>query len=296
MGKIGAIVGIIFFSWLVYSAYFIVSFHPRIEGEWGAIEGDNVEVIFNVDLGNPSPIPISIDRMEVRLAGIEIGKVERGSIGIFERKARIISTVNLENLTSAIITHIKNDENSKVSVYAKLKLFDVIPVEYSKDLDFKTNLLSYLTNIRVEPRPYTIGPLVVKTPGVEGMSAKWGQVSNDRIEITGLLKLYNPNDFPIPVTGLTAEFYMNNIKIGTGRITKGTVLQPDSRGEVGVKLILDVDNFKEALKAHIRNGERSTLRVDIDLVVKVAGVEYTIPIKNIETTFETDILGSFEFA
>lgn len=224
-----------------------------------------------------------------------MGETKRANIAIFSRKVTIDSIINLDNLTTALINHIKEKEESTVSVYAKLELFDVIPVEYSRDVNFQTDLLSYLKNLRVEPKIYSIGGIPLKTPGIEGMDAKWGRVSNDSIEIIGWLKLYNPNSFPIPVTGLSADLYMNSVNIGKGVILKGTVLQPNSRGEVKVKLVLDVDNFKEAFKTHITNGERSTIRADINLVVKVGGVEYEIPIKDIETTFETDILGSIKF-
>ncbi|CAB49125.1 LEA type 2 family protein [Pyrococcus abyssi] len=296
MGKVGAIIGIIFLSWLLYSAYFVMNFSPTVRGEWGPMEGNNVEIIFHVDLGNPSPIPVAVQSLNLSLAGVEIGRIEQAKIGIFERSTNVVAVVNLDKIAEALVNHIKDKENSIAEINANIKVLGFIPIKYSKTIPVKTNILSFLQNVTAEPRVYSLGMIPFKTPGIEGIYARWGKVSTKEIELVGTIKLYNPNSFPIPVTNLKADMYMNNIKIGEGRTLKGTILQPNSRGTVDVALTFDVEKLKEAFKEHIRNGERSTVKVDIELVVEVGGAEYEVPIKDIETTFETNILSGIKFA
>ncbi|AFK21886.1 LEA type 2 family protein [Pyrococcus sp. ST04] len=291
MGKVAGIVGVLFLLWLIYTGYFLMTLNPSVSAYWGPVEGDNVSIYFKIDLGNPSPVPIKLENLVLKLSGIPIAKVENVNLGFLKRDVSGSSEVNLNNLIDALIVHIKNKENSKIEVVGSVKILNIIPYNFSKDFEFRTNILEYLKNIRAEPRTYTVaGILPLKTPGVEGIYARWGKVSEDSLEVVGVVKLYNPNNFPLPIVNIGGEIYLNGIHVGRGSVMKTVTLPAKGRGEVPIRLQLYPKELKEALKSHILNGERSVLRLDLTFMLKVSGEVVEVKVGDIETTIETHIL------
>ncbi|MFA4662769.1 LEA type 2 family protein [Pyrococcus kukulkanii] len=297
MGKVGAIIAVVFLVWLIYAGYFALNFHPRVSANWGAIEGDNIDVEFRMNLGNPSPLPLSVENVTLKLADVPVATINKIKVGFLAQKVTITSTINLDKVVDGFIAHIKNKEDSTVEISGTAKILNVIPYQFTHSTQLKTNILSYLQELKQEPKTYTIGGLLpVKTPGIEGIYAKWGDVSREGIEIIGDIKLYNQNNFPLPITNLKAELYMNDIKVGKGEIIKGAIIPAGGYGTVKVRVVLFPDPFKEAIKKHIMNGEVSRVRVNIEFYAKIAGEEVVIPVKDIETTIETNLLGSLSFS
>ncbi|ASJ15887.1 hypothetical protein A3L04_01745 [Thermococcus chitonophagus] len=293
MGKVGTAIAVIFLVWIIYTGYFALNFHPKVSAQWGAIEGDEVEVDFKVDLGNPSPLPLTLENMTLKLANVSVARVEDVKIGFLSQRVTIRSTINLDRLIDAIIAHIKNKEVSKVEISGTAKILNVIPYNFAHSTEFRTDILSYLQNIKEEPKTYTIGGVLpIKTPGIEGIDARWGSVSEEGIEVIGKIKLYNPNNFPLPITNLRADIFMNNIRIGKGEIVEGGIIPAKGYGTVVAKVIILPTPFKEAIKEHVLNGEVSSVRVDLYFSIKIGGEEVVIPVKDIETEVRTNILNS----
>ena len=233
MGKVGAIIAVVFLVWLIYAGYFALNFHPSVSASWGAIEGDNVNVEFRIDLGNPSPLPLTVENVTLKLANVSVATINKVKVGFLTQKVTITSTINLDKVVDGFIAHIKNKEDSAVEISGTAKILNVIPYQFTHLTQLKTNVLSRLQELKQEPKTYTIAGMVpLKTPGIEGIYARWGGVSRKGIEIVGDIKLYNPNNFPLPITNLKAELYMNDIKVGEGKIIEGSIIPAKGYGSV----------------------------------------------------------------
>jgi LEA14-like dessication related protein len=224
--------------------------------------------------------------------GIKMGE---GSALKAEIKANAESTVvistKLENgrIPEWWVEHIRKDEKTRMNVKGFL-VFDLKVTEFKWPFEIsnpiETNILAGLSSEK--PQEAGVGPVKLT---IKSTKSYWGKVSEADTEIVTLTTIYNDNPMPIPVTKFDYLVDMNGIKLAEGSSDVATVIQPKS--EVTLTLITKLDNkmLDEWWVTHIKNGERTRVKILLQPVVEVAGKEFKFTLAEKEDEFTTNLLG-----
>ncbi len=263
-----------------------------VSNEWGTVTTSTTEIITKIDVYNPNPFPIPLKDIltEIYMNDVKMGEGSalKAEIKPSSESTIIIST-KLDNskIPEWWVSHIKNGERSMLIVKGYL-VFDLkimefkYPFEMSNEM--KTNILAELsTNIPQK------GPISLT---IESTRTYWGNVNEEYTEIITVAKVRNDNTIPIPVTGFQYLVEMNGIKVGEGRSEVNAVIPPKSDATLTFITKLDNKKLDEWWVSHIKNGERTTVRILLQPIVKIAGKELKFTVAEKKFEFTTDLLGS----
>jgi len=270
---------------------------PEIRGishRWGNITSSTTEVITTIKVYNPNPIPLPLKDIltEIYMNNIKMGE---GSALKAEIKAKseseIILSTKLENskIPEWWVTHIKNGEKSTMNIKGYL-VFDLkitefkYPIELSNSIE--TNILAGLSSD--EPRKISVGPVTLI---IKSVKTYWGEVNKDYTEIITLATIYNDNPIPVPMIKFYYLVEMNEIRVAEGTSTMDTIIKPKS--EEIITFITKINNnlLDEWWVSHIKNGERTKVKIILEPVIKVLGKEFKFIVAEKESEFTTNLLG-----
>ena len=271
---------------------------PEIRGitnEWGKVTSSTTEIVTNIKVYNPNPVSIPLKDVltEIYMNDIKMGQ---GSALKAEIKANsessIIISTKLENdkILQWWIEHIKNNEESTMKLKGNL-IFDLkvtefeFPIELSNPI--KTNILAGLNSNTLQR--ISVGPVTLT---IKSIKSYWGEVNEDYTEIITLATIHNDNLIPIPVTKFHYLVEMNGIKLADGSSNVATVIQPKSDATLTFKTKLDNKLLKDWWISHIKNGERTKVKIVLQIVIEVYGKEFKHTLAESESEFTTNLLGS----
>ncbi|EHR79389.1 hypothetical protein OCC_07978 [Thermococcus litoralis DSM 5473] len=265
-----------------------------IKHKWREITHSTTEIITEITIYNPNAVPIPIENalVEVYMNDIKLGA---GSSTIGEIKAKSESTIVISTkfdnskIPEWWVSHIKNGEKSIMRIKGfltfNLKVTKVqFPIEFSSPL--KTSILAGLNSDT--PQKVSIGPITLT---IESIKSHWGDVTADYTEIITLATIYNDNLIPVPITKLRYLVEMNGIKIAEGSSNVATIIQPKSDATLTFVTKLDNRMLDEWWVSHIKNGERTKVRVILQPVIEVGGRELVFTLAESESEFTTNLLG-----
>ncbi|HIP63120.1 MAG TPA: hypothetical protein EYH04_03275 [Archaeoglobus profundus] len=269
---------------------------PEIRGishKWGNVTSSTTEIITIIKVYNPNPIPLPLKDIltEVYMNNIKMGE---GSALKAEIKANseseIIISTKLENskIPEWWVTHIKNGEKTTMNIKGYL-VFDLkvtefkYPIELSNSIE--TDILAGLSSDK--PRKINVGPVTLT---IKSVRSYWGEVNEDYTEIITLATIYNDNLIPVPIVKFYYLVEMNGIKVAEGSSTIETVIKPKS--EETITFITKIDNnlLDEWWVSHIKNGERTKVKILIQPVIKVHNKEFKFTVAEKEDEFTTNLL------
>ena len=270
---------------------------PEIRGighEWGKITSSTTEIITNIKVYNPNPIPLPLKDVltEVYMNGIKMGE---GSALKAEIKANSESTIvistKLENgrIPEWWVSHIKNSEKSTMNIKGYL-VFDLkitefkYPIELSNPIE--TDILAGLSSDT--PQKINVGPITLT---ITSTKSYWGEVNEGYTEIITLATIHNDNLIPVPITKFHYLVEMNGIKIAEGSSDVATVIQPKSEATLTFITKLDNKMLDEWWVSHIKNGEKTEVKIVLQPVIEVAGREFKFTLAEKESEFTTNLLG-----
>ncbi len=129
------------------------------------------------------------------------------------------------------------------------------------------------------------GWLTVGKPVLKGIKLRWGSVNRSYTEIIADINVYNPNPFSIPLKDVRAYVFMNGIEVGKGHAIRCNI-GPKSNSTIVLAIYIDNSKIPKWWVSHVRNGERSVVKVKAYLVFPF-GITYPIEFSKV---FKTDIL------
>ena len=261
----------------------------KVENEWGEVNQDYTEILTRITVNNPNPVPIPISAVETELYlnGIKMGSGKNiNSATIEPGESVIVLSTKIENnkIPEWWVSHIKNGEKSKVTLKGYL-VFDLkitqfrFPIE--EESDIQTDILSSLSLTR----DFGIGPAKVTI----SLKSSWGNVSSTTTQIVHTATFTNPNPFPIPLLATDYTITLNNIEIGRGKIQDVTI-KPNTKTTVTFTTQIENEKLKEWWVSHIKNGEKTTIRMSLSPEFEILGQKFRVPVINVESEFRTSIL------
>lgn len=272
-----------------------------ISHKWGEVSNAYSEIITEIVVYNPNPVPIPLKNISVHLYmnGIDMG--EGRNIGPASLQAKsnttiIISTkLNNAKIPEWWVSHLKNGEVSKISLKGTitfdLKIFDFSwPFEQSSEI--RTNLVDSFVMDNV---PLEFDLKLMTVTFYISMRSHWGKVTSDSTEIIHNVEITNPTLVPLPITNIGYEIFMNDIKVGEGIVEESKIIAPRSSDKFEFVTLIDNNVLDDWWVSHLQNGEETKVEMKLYLVLNIKGVgevKVQIPKGTIETEIKTNILGS----
>jgi LEA14-like dessication related protein len=266
----------------------------NISYEWGELTNSTTEIITNVTVFNPNPIPLPLKdvRTEVYLGDIKMGE---GSALQSEIKPNSESTVvistKLENskVPQWWVSHIQNNEESLLKITGNL-IFDLkltdfkYPFEFSSPIE--TNILAELNS--AQPQETEAGPVSLTIKSIE---SHWGNINKGYTEIMSAVLIRNDNPYPIPVTKFNYSIVMNGIAIAEGSSDISTTILPTHEETLSLTTKLDNGMLVDWWVSHIEAGEKTQGKITIKPVIEYLGEEFQFTLIEEEFEFITNLLG-----
>lgn len=251
-----------------------------------------------IDNPNPVPIPIKDVKTEAAMAGVQMGKGEALQPEIkpdTTSKLKIRTEIENERIDEWWVKHLEKGERSNLNIGGDV-IFDLkvttftYPVE--KERAIETDFLASLKQNK--DQQVTRGDIPIAGPvtvTIKSIDPAWGDITSDTTEIIAKIKVHNDEAFPISVTRLEATGTMNGVELITGETGTSRVLQPGETSTITATADLDNGKIPEWWTTHIKNGEKTRLKLDIDAVIEAKGTTQTTDLKEVRDTIETDLLG-----
>lgn len=266
----------------------------RITYSWGKINESTTEILVNIDVYNPNPFPIPLKDVivNVYMNGIDMGKGHAIKVDISANsESTVVIVIYLDNrkIPEWWVSHIKNGEKTTMDIKGylvfDLKVFDFkVPLEFSNLI--RTDILSSLSS---KPETVSIDGLAKMT--IRSIESHWGNVNDRWTEIITVADIYNPNPYPIPVISFDYTIKMNGITVGDGSEDLNAVIPPKSEAKLTLITKIMNDKLKDWWITHIKNGERSTVVLEIRPKIKVAGKEISFVLTKQMFEIRTSFLG-----
>ena len=135
------------------------------------------------------------------------------------------------------------------------------------------------------------GAGLLGAPGVTGVQNSFGDVTNETTLIHTNLTVENPNPFGLKLGGVIVSYdvAMNDVTMANG--TKDGVALNSGRSDVHFESRMDNEKMPRWWVSHIRNGERTTVRVDATATSSTLGRTFAAP--PVTRQVETDIISQF---
>ena len=130
--------------------------------------------------------------------------------------------------------------------------------------------------------------VTIGEPEIREVSYEWGEVTPSRTEIITKVKVYNPNPIHLPLKNVLSEVYMGDIKMGEGSALKAGI-RANSESTVVITTKLDNTKIPQWWVSHIRNNEKSTIKVTATLVFDLKVTDFNYPFE-FSKPIETNIL------
>ncbi len=258
------------------------------KNSWGEITNSYSEMITYLKINNPNPFPISIKSIKVNLFmnGIKMGEGRTEDITLKAMDItdlKISTKIDNTKIPEWWITHIKNGEKSKILVDGKIILkFGIMEFEipFKEETEIKTDILNSSFK----------GEMINLMNQIKAsINAEWGKVDRDNTEIIAHITFSNSLSTPIKIKKVTYKIMMNDITVGSGTIEKEMIIK---RGETDYDISVYIDNSKLSKWwiSHLRNGERTKVRIKIELLSNIFGSEVNLELINREFSLTTNIV------
>jgi LEA14-like dessication related protein len=111
----------------------------------------------------------------------------------------------------------------------------------------------FLAGCNTNVIPSSLVKQIVSAPEVKGIKLKSFSVEDQSVVFD--VSVYNPNIYPLPISGLSGDFKLNQISVGSMSAKTDSSLAAQKTQTVTLPIKLSTDAFKKAAKAAIMNRE-----------------------------------------
>jgi len=283
--KLGATVLLALLLWGAYVSYTLLNPHPKLSARWGTVTEANTELIIEGEWNRPPLLPVSVEDVAIGFVGVPIARAKR--VELSGENVLIALSIDNRNLISALFKYLEDGQNGTFEISLGGKALKVIPLKFSVTRNVHVDILKQF-NFTSESKPVLGG--LAYTPTLLETNVTWMGEQDGRGTFIADMRLYNPNSFPIPLANLTFDIYVNEIKVGTGYLLKPTTIPAKEYTTVRTTIELDKNELARAWALHVKNGEKSTVEVQIGVSVNLLGKNLKIPLKTEKRYLETHVI------
>ena len=279
--------------WGAYVAYAVVTMAPQLSASWGDVNEKETQIVITAHWKKPLLLPLEVRYAVLNFSGVEVARVERFSYGPFSTGAEVVIGIDNHNIVRALFKYLDNGQKGEASLTFRAFLLKLIPLKLDLSQEIKEDILGQM-NFTAESTPILGG--LAKSPALVSTKVEWKGATGERGEMIAYMKLYNPNDFPLPVGNLRFNVYANGIRVGSGQTVESVVIPAKGYKVLPVETIIYGDEIPKAWVLHVKNGETSKLRIDLYLTVNALGKDVNVKLFSQEETVKTNVMESINQA
>ncbi|WP_457742405.1 LEA type 2 family protein [Thermococcus sp.] len=290
MGLVRRIVGLfllILLIWGGYVAYAILSSPPQLKARWGNVNDTVTEILISGKLNRPLLVPFNLKELTVNFTGVEVAKVMDFNYSPTKPNFTIVVGVDNYRLVDAFVNYMNNGQRGTALVYLRGNLLWLIPIKLDVKQVIQEDVLGQM-NFTVESKPLLGG--LISTPAVVGTKFLWNGTKNDYGIITAYMKFYNPNSIPLPIGNVSFDVYADGIKLGHGYTERTIIIPAKGYATLPVETLLNLKAIPKVWALHVRNRERSNVKVNVYLTVGVSGRAVEVRLFSQNVTVKTNIM------
>ena len=271
-----------------------------IERRWGTITDETTDIHADMTVDNTNTDPEMNDFVRLAMAtetsinGVFVGAgshetgLESGT-----SEVRVSSRLDNAKVPTWWARHLNRDETSTVesvtTTTADIGFTTVdVPTEDANSTT-ETDLLAEMN---------TDDPQSIDSDGqtyfiAESTTVEWGQATTQVAPLDAQSSLRNQQPGPITIQEIDYDVSIGDVTLANGSQPDGTTIGPGERGTIDLQIDLNNSRMDEWWVSHVRNGEQSTLAVDVTATIEVGDETRTVPLSMFSTneTVETDLLG-----
>ncbi|MDI3476236.1 MAG: hypothetical protein PWQ95_1964 [Thermococcaceae archaeon] len=290
---VALVVSLLMSLWGAYVAYAVISMNPKLEASWGNVSEGEVEIVVDAGLGKPLLVPASVENLSIKFNEVEVASLEEFKYSPTKPDAELVIELDTNKLVKAIESYFNNGQRGKADVRVKLGLFGLLHPTLKFSQEFHKDVLGQM-NFKAESKPILGG--LLHTPSVEGTRVVWMGGEDGVWKLKAYVTLKNPNSIPIPVSNLEFEISANGITVGKGKTSQGVTIPAGGIAKVPIDVEIYSEYLPKVLATHIKNGEESTVRLNIYITAGIAGKSVRIGLKSEEVVVKTDVMTSINEA
>lgn len=266
--------------------------------EWGQVTPETSEIVVRAEVDNPNPVGIPAVfglRYAVSLNEIVVARGVKPGVGFPAGRSQLAFTIRIDNtlIDDWWVTHLRAGERSTLTIrpwiQGPLGFDQTLPPERQT---IETEILEPLQS--TEPSPIELGdePFLV----LERQTATWGRATAERMPVTVEARMRNRHAAPISLDGVGYNISMNAVVLGNGTVSTGFSVDPGETATLSVTPILHTPRMVDWWVTHLRNGEETTMTVEVYGIVSKDGQQTAIPFDfmGLSSVFRTDLLGTGE--
>lgn len=270
-------------------------------GSWAEADAQRSPIAFSSEMKNVHERPVHIDGVdyEIRMNDVVVGagrtndsiELQPGESGTFTANIGL----DTQKMQQWWVSHLRNNQSTDLSVeiYAVVDDGDErerVPLTvFERHAVFETDFLgSGATSVRVVGTGTTPA---FSQPSVEEAGSEWGRVGDDETAIRTTVDVVNNNSEAfndILSLDVTQRTTFAGVMVTEGTRTIEDL--PQGSGEVAVRTTMAHSVVPEWWAAHLRNGETSQSRTELDGVADVGVTTFGLDLEDRNSTVETNTL------
>jgi len=275
-----------------------------VENRFGNVNQDRTMILTDLVVNNPNPIGVQLGGSTVNytvyMNDIEMAHGSKAGLQIQSGNTTLpFETAMLnDRIPPWWVSHIRNDEVTNVTIDATVKtsVLGNRSFDLNQREQVETDIISAFASNETRPvegpqNPIYSNPVLY----VNRTDGTWGEVDRQSTPIPMEFVVYNPQTEPYTITEVGYEISMNNVSMGEGTTDQAYVIPGGSTETLRTTPTIDNRNLDEWWVSHLRNDQRTTLRIDFYAKVELpTGNQIRVPLDRLTyvQTFETDIFGT----
>lgn len=274
------------------------------DNAWGEVSDDEIEVLTTVWIDNPNPgVSLGGTTVDYALAmnDVELATGSAADVRIpsGNTTTELRTDLQYRQLPAWWASHIRNDEVSELAVDTTADV-EVGPISGSPSGTYtdetETDLETMIEGTLAESEgEHTLSPVtagsgtasrtVEPTVEIRDTEAEWGNVTENRTELSLTFDVHNPNAYPLPTPALTGELEFNDYPVAHWEANEvelrhgayNATIPPQGHREITFVAELDNDDVAAWFATHADNAEVTDAEMRAQLAMNVDGETRTIP-------------------
>ncbi|UIO99272.1 LEA type 2 family protein [Halobaculum sp. CBA1158] len=278
---------------------------PAVEGvenRFGEVTNETTTIESELTVNNPNPIGARLAGVTaeygVTMNGIAMANGTKEGVDLGTGNTSIPFSTALDNskIPAWWVSHVENDEHTELRVNADVHS-SLVDRSYSTQVtrEIDTSIVEAFRTS--EPTPLNADAPVVSDPVLylNRTEAEWGEVNDETTGVEMTLYLHNPKSYPITLSEVGYDIYMNNVTMGGGEAGRTTTIPPGETVPVEATTEIRTQRLDEWWVSHLQRDQVTNLTMPFYLVVdlgEAGGGEQRIELDSYQRTVETDVFGT----
>ncbi|MFN3384441.1 MAG: LEA type 2 family protein [Archaeoglobaceae archaeon] len=257
---------------------------------WGNVTRDHIEILTQVLIYNPNPIPLPLKDVltELEMNGLKVGEGKALKAEILPGNNTVVLSTRFENrkIPEWFATHVKNDETSYVKFKGYL-VFDLKITEFRYPFEQSDSIKTdFLKGIDSTVQRKIDFPVKLT---IESAKSYWGKVEKDFTEIITLIDVRNEDMVPVLFTKFKYSLDMNGVKMAEGISSLLVLIPPKSKESLILVTKIDNEMLDDWFVKHVENREKTEIKIELEAFVEVFGREMSFLLVKSKSFLETEI-------